>query len=809
MLVVPVCEITLDVLDRAWNEFVDCKPDDKLTWLRSWLGKFNYFRSYISHDHENLEALSLLQDMLKIGDQEKFDAHIGDCKEAFLRLGRYCMFDLPLVSLGQSRKVYATILIIDANSESWGSCLLKAVESESNDPVDEDMKELYSVLNLGLPFELIPVGLHGQMFSRTQRRMSSTYRERSAILQAVDYLYTQIESGLYVVCDNRNVSLHWNDELFSGREITMYHRALNVINRFIWIRRNGVPRFADWLARAVARGHDSKDSESDMPSLIAIDASDNNVTDIRSPTPDPADEREGEDELQNMGLSERLKFDLIRGYRNDLTSVYHQIPLNLIYKFLSGKQGDLTPDEMKPKVELVAKRFVLDDDLLKFRAVDGLKIVVPVVESDAFEQDGSQSQKALRLILLHYYHDKYLHTGIFRLLRGIMRFWYWPKLQVDARAYIRACVTCNVREAKKNHLTPGNSSLGEVTENSRVVFDELMIDYCSINGFNVLLVICCYSHFLFVHVDDDNNADALSTARGLYNILCYIGVPSQIFCDNGTHFVNDVIENLGKLFGFSLNRSTPYNPRRNGLVETTVKEIKRSLSSSERGEGMDVSHVQRFVNLAAYIHNTSQLSYAPLSPYEIVFGRKANDPLLPADFGGVAIHDTFNVRQMWDHLRDQRFSDIHVRHDISHGDGHSFQVDDDVVAKVGPHVFVSRIIMKSGENHWVLNNGEVVSENQLRYIPKYNSDERELKMQFNIGDVVMFRSYAAGDPDVVDIDVGQVVSTNNNLVNIRRFFCDQNNCWIDWGDYFVEISINDIMSQVNLTKEGRIPKEIM
>jgi len=117
--------------------------------------------------------------------------------------------------------------------------------------------------------------------------------------------------------------------------------------------------------------------------------------------------------------------------------------------------------------------------------------------------------------------------------------------------------------------------------------------------------------------------------------------------------------------------------------------------------------------------------------------------------------------------------------------------------------------MKSGENHWVLNNGEVVSENQLRYIPKYWSDERELKMQFNIGDVVMFRSYDAGDPDVVDIDVGQVVSANNNLVNIRRFFCDQNNCWIDWGDYFVEIPINDIMSQVNLTKEGRIPKKIM
>ncbi|MCO5575071.1 hypothetical protein L7F22_028868 [Adiantum nelumboides] len=66
-------------------------------------------------------------------------------------------------------------------------------------------------------------------------------------------------------------------------------------------------------------------------------------------------------------------------------------------------------------------------------------------------------------------------------------------------------------------------------------------------------------------------ADARTTMQFLYeNIFVRYGLPIEIVSDQGTHFINEVIENLlEEFFIVHMKKSAPYHPRANGQVEAT------------------------------------------------------------------------------------------------------------------------------------------------------------------------------------------------------------------------------------------------
>src|SRR3954464_7674012 len=69
-------------------------------------------------------------------------------------------------------------------------------------------------------------------------------------------------------------------------------------------------------------------------------------------------------------------------------------------------------------------------------------------------------------------------------------------------------------------------------------------------------------------------AEAISEATGkrvakfIYQvIICRHGCPKQLLSDRGTHFRNELVDNLLKKFEIQHLLSTPYHPQTNGLVE--------------------------------------------------------------------------------------------------------------------------------------------------------------------------------------------------------------------------------------------------
>jgi transposase InsO family protein len=67
--------------------------------------------------------------------------------------------------------------------------------------------------------------------------------------------------------------------------------------------------------------------------------------------------------------------------------------------------------------------------------------------------------------------------------------------------------------------------------------------------------------------------DMEAVARKLWRVMCEYGTPKIVQSDNGSEFANQTIKALSELYGIEQQLITAYNPRSNGLVERTNKEV--------------------------------------------------------------------------------------------------------------------------------------------------------------------------------------------------------------------------------------------
>ena len=63
----------------------------------------------------------------------------------------------------------------------------------------------------------------------------------------------------------------------------------------------------------------------------------------------------------------------------------------------------------------------------------------------------------------------------------------------------------------------------------------------------------------------------------LNHIIARFGVPQSIVTNHGSHFCNQMMEELSAKLGFHHENSTPYYPQANGQVEVINKVLKTML----------------------------------------------------------------------------------------------------------------------------------------------------------------------------------------------------------------------------------------
>src|SRR6266511_2684763 len=116
------------------------------------------------------------------------------------------------------------------------------------------------------------------------------------------------------------------------------------------------------------------------------------------------------------------------------------------------------------------------------------------------------------------------------------------------------------------------------------------------------------------------NANARNVANFLYeDIICRHGCSRKLISDRGTHFNNQIIENLLERFKIRHNLSTPYHPKTNGLVERFNKTLCESLAKlNEERENWD-----QYISPTLFAYRTKINKSTQFTPFYLTYGRKA------------------------------------------------------------------------------------------------------------------------------------------------------------------------------------------
>jgi len=199
--------------------------------------------------------------------------------------------------------------------------------------------------------------------------------------------------------------------------------------------------------------------------------------------------------------------------------------------------------------------------------------------------------------------------------------YWWPFIIRDVRKFIRSCDQCQRTGAPRfrNHwpLTPivplapfvkwGIDFVGPITpiSSGRKRYIILATDYAT----------------KWVEARATRKNDARTAAGFLFEeIMMRFGYPLELVSDRGKHFLNDVVVDITTKYAIKHRKTTPYNPKANGLTERSNGIVGKILNKMVSAHKTDWD---RKLASAIHAYNTSEKTTTGKTPYFMVFGQEA------------------------------------------------------------------------------------------------------------------------------------------------------------------------------------------
>ena len=209
----------------------------------------------------------------------------------------------------------------------------------------------------------------------------------------------------------------------------------------------------------------------------------------------------------------------------------------------------------------------------------------------------------------------------------------------------------------------------------------------------VLVLVDDYSKF--TELIPCTNADTDHVVRALLGWLQRYGVVPTWVSDQGSHFLNTVVEELRRILRVDHHFTVPYAPWSNGVVERRNREVRETLLtllSDARLPEDEWPYILPVVN--AVLNQTPSSTIAGYCPIEIFIGRPPTSPISVVfrpdqEFSELPI-DTSSFQESVERLR-QLLSDRHRRVDSQPRRRRAPQPGErDIDFSVGDFVLVAR-----------------------------------------------------------------------------------------------------------------------
>lgn len=235
------------------------------------------------------------------------------------------------------------------------------------------------------------------------------------------------------------------------------------------------------------------------------------------------------------------------------------------------------------------------------------------------------TQEEIKKILTEYHSNPCAgHSGFHRTYNRIKQYYKWPRMKSDIKNFIKTCESC-----QKNKLVRKKSKEPMViTTTSETPFERIFLDIVgplplSENGNKFILTLqddlSKYSQAYAIP-----NHEAGTIAKKLvHDFICKHGIPSTIVTDQGKDFTSNLLKQIAKLFKIKQINCTAYHPQSNGALERSHHTLADYLKHYIRENQTDWDE---WLDFAMFSYNTTVHTSTKYTPFELIFGTKANLP---------------------------------------------------------------------------------------------------------------------------------------------------------------------------------------
>ena len=212
------------------------------------------------------------------------------------------------------------------------------------------------------------------------------------------------------------------------------------------------------------------------------------------------------------------------------------------------------------------------------------------------------------------------HLGIDKTEARFLEAFYWPNIKKIIARYIKQCEKCEMfKTPKENSMAPLQPIV------SHRILELLVIDFIGplpVSKKGNRYILSMIDHFSkYAAAFSTNRQDTPTVIACLNQFFARFGPVEKILSDNGRSFVSKEFIEFCKTWSIKKSTSTAYHAQTQGLCEkwngTIIQILKRyALGAQDTWDDN--------LEIATFAYNTAVQRTNGVTPYEVMFGRKAN-----------------------------------------------------------------------------------------------------------------------------------------------------------------------------------------